>query len=72
MSCLTDKEDSCVTTLFRVWVGQPRVQIPAGARDVFLLHNVQNGSRVHPASYSIGAGGCFIQGVKWLEPEAAH
>jgi hypothetical protein len=33
------------------------VQFPAGATDVYLLHSVQTGSGVHPASYPVGTGG---------------
>ena len=36
--------------------GRFRVRLPVGERDVFLLQNVQTGSRVHPASYSMGTG----------------
>jgi hypothetical protein len=39
------------------------VQFPAGARRVFsLLHTVQNGSRVHPASYPVGTGSSLSGG----------
>jgi hypothetical protein len=36
-----------------------RVRFPAGASDFSLLYNVQTGSGVHPASYTMGTGGLF-------------
>jgi hypothetical protein len=38
---------------------------------ISLPQNVQTGSGVHPASYSVGAGGSFSR-VKWLKCEADH
>jgi hypothetical protein len=40
--------------------------LPAGAKRLFsLLHSVEAGSAVHPASYPMGAGGSFA-GVKFI------
>ena len=36
--------------------GRFGVRLPVGERDVFLLQNVQTGSGVHPASYSMATG----------------
>ena len=36
--------------------GRFGVRISAGA----ILQNAQTGSRAHPASYSVGTGGCFL------------
>jgi hypothetical protein len=35
------------------------VLFPVRARDLFVLHSVQNGSGGHPASYKMGTGGSF-------------
>jgi hypothetical protein len=35
------------------------VRLPVGERDVSLLHSVQTGSGVHPASYPMGIGGAL-------------
>jgi hypothetical protein len=40
--------------LYRLDGRRVRVLFPAGARDFSLLHNVQAGSGVHPASYTKG------------------
>jgi hypothetical protein len=39
-----------------------RVQFPAGAGNFSLHHRVQNGSGIHPASYSMGINGSFLGG----------
>jgi hypothetical protein len=39
-----------------------RVRFPARASDSSLPHSVQNDSGAHPASYSMGTGGCFPAG----------
>lgn len=40
----------------------------AGARDYFVLENVQTGSAAHPVSFSEGTG-CSSGGVEWLGHE---
>jgi hypothetical protein len=47
------------------------VWLPAGIRDLYLLHSAQTGSGAHAASYSVGTGG-FFPGVKRPGPEADH
>jgi hypothetical protein len=47
------------------------VRFFAGARDFSLLHSVQTGSGVHPASYPNGTVG-FSPGVKRQGREADH
>jgi len=37
----------------RLQAGHPRVQIPAGTRNSFLLQNIQTGSGSHTTSYSM-------------------
>lgn len=51
-----------------------RESIPGVERDYSLLHNVQNGSGTHPASYPIVIGGSPVrgEGVKWSGREADH
>jgi hypothetical protein len=39
-----------------------RVRFPAGAGNFSLHHRVQNGSRVHPASYPVSTTGSFPGG----------
>ena len=41
-------------TATRLWTGRSGVRIPAGTRYSSFLQNVQTGSEVNPASYSIG------------------
>jgi hypothetical protein len=36
------------------------VQIPAVARNFYLLHGVQTGSGAHPISYQMGTVGSFL------------
>jgi hypothetical protein len=48
-----------------------RVRFPAEAGNFSLNHCVQNGSRTHPASYSMGTVGSF-PGVKRPQREADH
>jgi hypothetical protein len=38
---------------------ESRFDSPARARDIFLLHGVQTGSRAHPVSYPMGNGSSF-------------
>jgi hypothetical protein len=40
----------------------PRVRFPAGARNFYLHHSIQNGSGAHPASYPMGTRGSFPGG----------
>jgi hypothetical protein len=47
------------------------VQFPAGAGNFSLRHRVQTGSGAHPASYSMGIGGSFLE-VKRPRREANH
>jgi hypothetical protein len=43
------------------------IRFPVGTRDLSLLHNVQAGSRAHPASCTMGAGSCFPGGkAAWV------
>jgi hypothetical protein len=37
-----------------------RIRFPAGAGNFSLHHRIQNGSGVHPASYTMGTGGSFF------------
>jgi hypothetical protein len=48
-----------------------KVRFPAGARDFSLLHSMQTGSGVHPASYPVGTEGSF-PGVMRPGREAHH
>jgi hypothetical protein len=50
--------DSVGSIVTRLWAGQPRVRILAGARDS-LLQNVQTGCGAYPASYPMGTGVLF-------------
>jgi hypothetical protein len=47
----------------RLQAGRSGVRIPAGVRDFSLLQNVQNGSGVHLASYTMGTR-CSFPGGK--------
>jgi hypothetical protein len=40
-------------------------------QEIFLMYNVQTGSGAHPATYTVGHGGCFPKG-KWQGHEADH
>ena len=51
--------DSVVVIVTRLRAGQSAVRTPAGARDFSLLENVQTGSEVHQASYSMDTGVLF-------------
>jgi hypothetical protein len=47
------------------------VQVPVGSKIFSLLHLVQTGFEVHPASYPMGTGGTF-PGIKRPGREADH
>jgi hypothetical protein len=54
-----------VDIAIRLWDGLPRavrVRFPAGARDLFLLHNDQMEPGAQPFSYPTGTGSCFPEG----------
>ena len=55
------------TKLRAGWSG---VQLLVGASDLCLLQNVQTGSGVHPAVYSMGTG--FFPGIKQLGRDVNH
>jgi hypothetical protein len=59
--CAWDSIDGVVTRLWDEWC---EVQIPARARDFFLLQNVQTSPGAYPASYLVGTGDSFLV-VKW-------
>ena len=46
--------DSVVVMEIRLWTGQSRVRILAGASDFCFLQTIQNGSGAQPTSYSVG------------------
>jgi hypothetical protein len=46
-------------------------RIPAGKRDVSLLHRVQIGSKAHPSSYEMGSG-CRFPKNERPERETNH
>jgi hypothetical protein len=50
-------QDCVVDIESRVRAGRSGVRIPAGARDLFLLQNVQTASGANPAFCSLGTGG---------------
>jgi hypothetical protein len=47
------------------------VQFLSRARNFFVLHNIQTGSEVHPASYTVGTGS-FFQVAEQQGCEADH
>ena len=53
----------CLCIASRIWAGLSCVQFPAGARDFYVLQNVQTSSGVHLALYSPGAGDFFLGGT---------
>jgi hypothetical protein len=50
-------EAPCEVVGIMMCSGLAGIQLPAGVRDLSLLHSVQTASCVHPASYPIGTGG---------------
>jgi hypothetical protein len=48
-----ESRDSSVSIVTRLWSGQPGVQFPAGARNAWLLQNVQTSFGAHPAVCSL-------------------
>jgi len=60
--------DSIVSVVTRLWDEWCEVPIPAGARDLFLLQNVQTSPGAYPASYLVGNGDSFL-GIKWARHE---
>jgi hypothetical protein len=40
-----------------------RIQLPAGARYIYLPHSVLTGSGAYPASYAVGTGGYISRGI---------
>jgi hypothetical protein len=59
---------SVFTGLGNWWIG---FLCPAGLRDIFLIHNNQADSGVHPASYEPYTGGAST-GVKAAGPRSCH
>jgi hypothetical protein len=51
----------CPWSLDGLRAGQPGLDSQQG-QEVFLLHNVQNGSGAHPAFYPMSTGGSFWGG----------
>lgn len=49
-------QNSVVSIVNRLWAGCSGFHIPARAKDLSLIQNVQTGSGTHPASCSIGTG----------------
>jgi hypothetical protein len=60
-----------VSTVTRLRVGRSGIRIPAVARYLSVLQNVQTGSRTHPASFSTGTGGPSLR-AKWAGSKADH
>jgi hypothetical protein len=64
IKCKINVEYTTFLSLLRPWRlnghrgGQLGLDSGQG-QDVFLLHNVQTGSRAHPASYRVSTGGSF-------------
>jgi hypothetical protein len=60
--------DSSVGIATRLRAGRPRsrVPLPAGGRNISLLHNVHTVSRAHPASYAMSTVG-LLPGGKAVE-----
>jgi len=56
-----DSKDITSNTATGCGLGVERtvVQFPAGVKDVDLVQNVQNGSGIRPATYSMGVRDCF-------------
>jgi hypothetical protein len=59
-------QESIVNKGTRLWAVWSRVHIPARARDLSLLQNIQTASGAHPPSYSMGTG------VHWWGYDAYH
>ena len=55
----------------RLRLGRSRGPISAGARNLALLQDAQNGSGAHPASHSMATGGSFPE-VKLQRREVDH
>jgi len=50
--------------VYKTWLqtGSPRVEFLEGARDFYLLTNVQTSSAVHATSYKVGVCGASLGG----------
>lgn len=59
-----------VVTSFQA--GQAEVLMPAGARDFYLLQNIQTDFGVHPTYSSVGTGGAPSLEGKWPWHEADY
>ena len=65
--------DHCFSfTLRPSWAGRSGVEIPLGARDFYLAHNVPTDFGAHPASYSVDTGFFSPGGLKGLGREVNH
>jgi hypothetical protein len=48
------------------------VRLPAGSRDISLLHSMKTDSGVYPTPYLTGTGGSFLRGIKRQGHEVEH
>ena len=63
---ISERRDSIVSIVSRVWAGRFRVHFPAWTRNASFLQNIQTGCGAHPASW--------VDGVvwKWQGHETDH